>query len=275
MRREILRTQAICRTRLDLRYSTASIQLLSGDRSAAIAEPLLVTGPGMTRVFPSGAPHATTVTIAYFTQLAMGRSSFGAPLLIHAHAITFMGWVVIYLTQNILVASGNVAPHRRSGWLAGCEVDGFAGLHGRRCSTPRRPRAVFLRPAGFVFDLTVISFYGLTYAAIAQVANGLAPAAALCAGGQMAWTGVRLVLPMPLLAPWAWEASFAACLVFPLAGVISDLRRGGRVHPAWLCGLGVTFAVLIGTESSSPTAPRVRCSTTPSPPAPRAPPSHR
>jgi hypothetical protein len=53
---------------------------------------------------------------------------------------------------------------------------------------------------------------------------------------------------MPLLAPWAWEATFAACLVFPLAGVVSDLRRSGRVHPAWLCGLAVTFAVLIVTE---------------------------
>jgi len=53
---------------------------------------------------------------------------------------------------------------------------------------------------------------------------------------------------MPQLAPWAWEASFAACLIFPLAGVASDLRRGGRVHPAWLCGLAVTFGVFIGTE---------------------------
>jgi hypothetical protein len=56
------------------------------------------------------------------------------------------------------------------------------------------------------------------------------------------------LLPMPLLAPWAWEASFAACLLFPLAGMVSDLRRSGRVHPAWLCGLAVTFGVLIGTE---------------------------
>jgi hypothetical protein len=48
--------------------------------------------------------------------------------------------------------------------------------------------------------------------------------------------------------PWSREASFAACLVFPLVGVVSDLRRSGRVHPAWLCGLAVTFGVLVGTE---------------------------
>ena len=101
----------------------------------------------------------------------MGRSSFGAPPLIHAHAIAFMGWVVIYLTQNVLVASGNVALHRRLGWLAagwvvlmlvlGCAVTAFDIRVGR---VP-----FFFRPVQFlVFDpLTLFAFAGLTYAAIA------------------------------------------------------------------------------------------------------------
>lgn len=40
----------------------------------------------------------TAVIFAGFSlQLAAGRSSFSAPLLVHAHALVFMGWVVIYL----------------------------------------------------------------------------------------------------------------------------------------------------------------------------------
>jgi hypothetical protein len=223
---------------------------------AAIAEPLPSVSNGDDRGFFLGGAVAMAVTIAagFSLQLAMGRSSFGAPPLIHAHAIAFMGWVVIYLTQNLLVAGGNVALHRRLGWLAagwvalmvalGCTVTAFDIRVGR---VP-----FFFRPAQFlVFDpLTVLAFAGLTYAAIALRRrtdwhrrlhfSGMA---------MMVGPAFGRLLPMPLLAPWAWEASFAACLVFPLAGVVSDLRRSGRVHPAWFCGLAVTFGVLVVTEA--------------------------
>lgn len=36
------------------------------------------------------------------------------------------------------------------------------------------------------------------------------------------------LLPLPLLQPWAWEATFAVTLLFPLAGTRPDLRRSGR-----------------------------------------------
>jgi hypothetical protein len=221
---------------------------------AAIAEPLPSLGRDDRGFFLGGAvAMAVTIAAGFSLQLAMGRSSFGAPPLIHAHAIAFMGWVVIYLTQNMLVANGNVALHRRLGWLAagwvilmvvlGCAVTAFDI---RVVHVP-----FFFRPAQFlVFDpLTVLAFAGLTYAAIALRRrtdwhrrlhfSGMA---------MMVGPAFGRLLPMPLLAPWAWEASFAACLVFPLAGVVSDLRRSGHVHPAWLWGLAVTFGVLVGTE---------------------------
>jgi hypothetical protein len=51
-------------------------------------------------------------------QLATGRSSFQSPLLVHAHAVVFMGWVLIFLIQNILIATGQVRFHRPLGWIA-------------------------------------------------------------------------------------------------------------------------------------------------------------
>ena len=223
---------------------------------AAIAEPLpSFSGPDDRGFFMGGAiAMAVTIAAGFSLNLAMGRSSFGSPPLVHAHAVAFMGWVVIYLTQNILVASGNVTLHRRLGWLAagwvvlmlvlGCAVTAFDV---RVVHVP-----FFFRPGQFlIFDpLTLFAFAGLTYAAIALRRrtdwhrrlhfSGMA---------LMVGPGFGRLLPMPLLTPWAWEASLAACLVFPLAGMASDLRRSGRVHPAWLCGLAVTFGVLIGTEA--------------------------
>src|SRR5205807_363431 len=62
------------------------------------------------------------------------------------------------------------------------------------------------------------------------------------------------LLPLPLLQPWAWEAAFAASLLFPAAGIVADLRRSGRVHPAWRYGVGAILAsfVLIEAITYSP-----------------------
>ena len=36
------------------------------------------------------------------------------------------------------------------------------------------------------------------------------------------------LLPLPLMQPWAWEATYAVVLLFPLAGVWADIRRSGQ-----------------------------------------------
>jgi hypothetical protein len=223
---------------------------------AAITEPLPSFSGRDDRGFFLGGAIAMAVIIAagFSLNLAMGRSSFSAPPLVHAHAVVFMGWVVIYLTQNILAASGNIALHRRLGWLAagwvvlmvvmGCAVTAFDI---RVVHVP-----FFFRPLQFlVFDpLTLLAFAGLTYAAIAlRRRTDWHRRLHFSAMAMMVGPAFGRILPLPLLAPWAWEATFAACLIFPLAGMISDLRRSGQVHPAWLCGLAVTFGVLIGTEA--------------------------
>ena len=57
----------------------------------------------------------------------MGRSSFALPWLVHFHAWVMMGWVGLYLAQNALIFSDNVALHRRLGWLAVMWLPAIAG----------------------------------------------------------------------------------------------------------------------------------------------------
>src|SRR4051812_14218964 len=197
---------------------------------------------------------ALTIFAAFTFQHAMGRSSFASPPLVHAHAIIFMGWVAIYLTQNLLIGSGRVDIHRKLGWnalgwifpmvLLGCLVT-LAML--RRGQVP-----FFFQPLQFlVFDpMTLFAFAGLTLAAVAmRRETDWHRRLHFCGMSLLLGPAFGRLLPLPLLQPWAWEATFAAGMLFPLAGVVADLRRSGRVHPAWFCGIASMIGAFVLIEA--------------------------
>lgn len=199
---------------------------------------------------------AALIVTGFSTQLAMGRSSFASPPLVHAHAIVFMGWVVIYVLQAVLATSGRTALHRSLGWVAtgwvvamvvlGCLVT-VAMV--RRGHVP-----FFFQPLQFlVFDpMTVFAFAGLTAAAIAnRRRTDWHRRLHFCGMALLLGPAFGRLLPMPLLPPFAYEATFAATMLFPIAGVLADLRRDGRVHTAWLWGIGAMLASLLATEAIS------------------------
>jgi uncharacterized membrane protein len=197
---------------------------------------------------------ALTIFAGFSMQLAMGRSTFYSPPLVHAHAIVFMGWVVIYLTQNLLIGTGRLDIHRKLGWIAlgwlfpmvllGCLV---TLAMERRGQVP-----FFFRPLQFlVFDpMTVFTFAALTIAAVVmRRQTAWHRRLHFCGMSMLLGPAFGRLLPLPLLQPWAWESAFAASMLFPLAGVIADLRRSGRVHPAWRYGIGVMLASFVLTEA--------------------------
>lgn len=222
---------------------------------ATLAEIPVAPARGDERFFLRGAIVMTLVIVAGFsTQLAMGRSTFNSPPLVHAHAWVFMGWVVIYLLQNIFAATGRMALHRRLGWIAagwmgpmiilGCLV---TAAMVRRGEVP-----FFFRPIQFlVFDpVTLFAFAGLTGAAILMnQRTEWHRRLHFCAMSLLLGPGFGRLLPMPLLQPWAWEAVFAATLLFPIAGILADVRRSGHAHPAWRWGIGAMLGALIVTEA--------------------------
>ena len=102
-----------------------------------------------------------------------------------------------------------------------------------------------------MFDpLTLCAFAGLTGSAILlRRRTEWHRRLHLCGMSLLLAPGFGRLLPMPLLQPWAWEAAFAASLSFPIAGMLSDLRRRGHVHPAWRWGLATMLGTLLLTEA--------------------------
>ncbi len=220
---------------------------------ATLAEPAPTLGRD-DRFFLKMALVMMALVFAGFSfHLAMGRSTFNRPLLVHAHAVTFMGWIVIYVLQNVFVTRGSMTLHRRLGWLGAAWIVAMIGL-GTAVTVAMVQQGripFFFYPLNFlIFDpMTVLTFAGLTWAAIAlRRQTDWHRRLHYCGTAMLMGPAISRLSPAPLLMPYAYEAAFLPVLIFPVIGMAADLRRTGRVHPAWWWGLGVMIASIVVTE---------------------------
>ena len=51
---------------------------------------------------------AAILVAGFSMQLAMGRSSFAAPFVVHLHGVVFFGWVTIFVMQTALATRGSM-----------------------------------------------------------------------------------------------------------------------------------------------------------------------
>jgi hypothetical protein len=66
----------------------------------------------------------------------------------------------------------------------------------------------------------------------------------LCALASIGAPGIARLLPLPLFVPYVFLTLFIVAMLFPVFALLVDWRRTGRVHPAWLWGIGTVFAAL-------------------------------
>lgn len=193
---------------------------------------------------------AAVIVAGFGFNVAMGRSTFASPLIVHLHAFVFMGWVSLYLLQNALVAVGNLALHRRLGWASLLFVPAMVVLGivmtVRSLQTIGAPP--FFDQNEFLFGnpVGILCFAGLVgWAVSLRRRTDWHRRLMLCAMALLTGPGLGRLLPMPLLIPWAWWISNLVPLLFPLVGMIADRRRLGAVHPAWFWGVGAALAALV------------------------------
>ena len=193
---------------------------------------------------------AAVIVAGFGFNVAMGRSSFGAPLVVHVHAFVFMGWTGVYLLQNALIASDNTALHRRLGWTALALIPAMVVLG--TLMTVRSLQTIgappFFDQNEFLFGnpIGILAFAGLAGWGIAlRRRTDWHRRLLFCAMAVLTGPGFGRLLPMPLLIPWAWWVANLIPLAFPLIGMLADRRRTGSIHPAWFAGVGVALAALL------------------------------
>ncbi|WP_347302064.1 hypothetical protein V5740_08535 [Croceibacterium sp. TMG7-5b_MA50] len=196
---------------------------------------------------------------------AMGISSFGAPLWVHVHALLFFGWVVLFVTQAWLAASGRVALHRPLGWLALGWVAAMivVGTLTTMWSVQRGFVPFFFTPAQFLLlnPLSVVVFAGLVIAGFVHRRDRLwHPRLIVCGMAAIMGPSIGRMLPMPLLIagvpiPYFATAIVAGTLVFPLVGAGRDLLKRGGIHPAWLVGMAAIAGMELVNMALAQSAP--------------------
>lgn len=191
---------------------------------------------------------ALIVVAGFSMQFLMGRSTFGAPLRVHVHAVLFMGWVAIFVLQSQLATRGPLALHRKLGWLALGWIVLMLGAAMTVIVAMARNGTVpfFFQPQHFLLadPMTLVGFVALTAAAIV-LRKQTDWHARLHVSAMAILTGPAFgrLIPMPLLTPWAFEAAGACSSLLIVAGMVRDRRRSGSIHRAWWYGL----AALVGS----------------------------
>ncbi|RYE03400.1 MAG: hypothetical protein EOP61_04840 [Sphingomonadales bacterium] len=197
---------------------------------------------------------ALTLVAGFSVQLGAGRSSFGAPLHVHVHAVVFFGWVALYVVQNALVSRGSIGLHRKLGWIgAGWALAMVGiGLYTNVTMVQQARVPFFFTPAYFFImdSLVLLGFVGLTAAAIVKrKETDWHRRLHYCGMALLTAPGWGRLLPMPFLIPYAGWVVFAATMIFPTIGVLADLRRRGSVHPAWWTGVAVMAGLQLATAA--------------------------
>jgi hypothetical protein len=197
---------------------------------------------------------ALTIVAGFSFQYLMGRSTFASPVRVQIHAFFFMGWVAIYLMQNIFVATGRMQLHRRLGWVAAFWIIPMVimGFVVTVVMTRNGTIPFFFRPLHFlVFDpVTVLTFAGLTVAAVRlRKRTEWHRRLHFCGMSLLLGPAFGRLLPRPSLQPRACQAPFAAPKVLPIAGLIAGIRWSGRIPPPRHWGVATTPRGLRAAEA--------------------------
>ena len=194
---------------------------------------------------------AATIIAGFAFNLAMGRSSFSMPWVVHFHAWVMMSWIALYVTQNFLIFSDNVALHRRLGWLSTLLIPAIfvMGLAITRWTMQAGGGPPFFDQNQFLFSNPLhLGLFAVlsTWAVRMRKNTGWHRRLMFCAFAMLTGPGLGRLLPAVFLIPYAWYlTALLPAVLFPAIGMAADKRRYGAIHPAWFWGVGLLLAVQV------------------------------
>lgn len=198
---------------------------------------------------------ATAIAIAVVTGFGLffraGFSSLDAPIDVHIHAVTYVGWVILYLFQNWLIFSERSALHRMvgligAGYLIWVILVGLVTTYLSAISGHTPP--IFTPASLFALNLMlVVTFAVLALAALAmRKRTDWHRRLMLCAT-------IAVIAPafgrLLILVEQRTHFNFVVViLAWAAIAMLFDLLSYRKVHPAYLWGVGAIVAMGIAIQ---------------------------
>jgi hypothetical protein len=181
----------------------------------------------------------------------------GFPAFLAVHGAVFAAWMLLFVAQPVLITVGATNVHRTLGWLglaiaiAMVGLGGFAVWFGLATGSlpPFYPHGLFLMRGA----IGLATFLGLVIAAIVnRRTTQWHKRLLLCATIVVTVPALERSLPLPLFGPgWPFVVDGVADAIL-LVGPIVDLITRGRVHPAYVVGVGVVVLGQLTTDLVAP-----------------------
>jgi hypothetical protein len=197
-----------------------------------------------TRRFYVGMAVAIALTVfAGFSRTYFLKAYFGTPeltLLLHVHGLVFTLWVLFFLLQTTLVATGRTYLHRKMG-IAGAVLATLVFVLGIVTAVARTKGGAAPIPGGSplaflaipLFDMLV---FGMLVGAALFYRRRLEAHKRLMTLAMIALLAAPIArLPLPLLSAGP-PAFFGLADLFILALLVYDLTTRRRIHPATIWG---------------------------------------
>ena len=197
-----------------------------------------------TRRFYVGMAIAITITVfAGFSRSYFLKSWYGAPELsglLHIHGLVFTGWVLFFLSQTVLVATGRTYLHRRMG-IGGAVLAALVVIVGTAVAITRAKTGVSPIPGVSALGFFAIPFFDMVVFA-ALVGTALYFRRRLEAHKRLMTLSMISLLAAPIARmnflplPPGPPTFFGLADLFIVALLVYDLSTRGKVHPATIWG---------------------------------------
>lgn len=197
-----------------------------------------------TRRFYVGMAIAIAITVfAGFSRSYFLKSWYGTPelsRLLHVHGLVFTTWVLFFLAQAVLVATGRTYLHRRMG-IGGAVLAALVVIVGTAVAITRVKTGVSPIPGVPPLAFLAIPFFDMVVFAV-LVSTALYFRRRLEAHKRLMTLSMITLLAAPIarlnfpLLPPGPPTFFGLADLFIVAMLVYDLSTRGKVHPATIWG---------------------------------------
>lgn len=158
----------------------------------------------------------------------------------HLHAVSMLGWFVLFAIQPTLIERGHFRAHRLLGRLSPLLVLVFMGLAVQISILNWQRMGFALIPTANGVNLVL---FGILYLAAIGWRRNTAAHKRLMLYASLAMMGPAFGR-IPEIFDWSPMLTILPLLAYQLAPVVHDWRQYRRVHPATLTGLGLVLLAI-------------------------------